>query len=62
MNKHVSNKMFMQKRKHLIIGGPCSISSEEELYQTAKGIYNYIDIQFFMQWNYLINIIKNNLN
>ena len=36
--------MYKQKRKHLIIGGPCSIASEEELYQTAKEIYNYIDV------------------
>ena len=34
----------MIQKKQLIIAGPCSVSSKEELYKTAKEIYNYIDI------------------
>ena len=34
----------MLKKKHSIIAGPCSVSSEKELYKTAKEIFNYIDI------------------
>ena len=32
------------KTKKIIIAGPCSVSSEEELYKTAKEIHKYIDV------------------
>ena len=31
-------------KKKIIIAGPCSVSSEEELYKTAKEIHKYIDV------------------
>ena len=34
----------MTRKKKIIIAGPCSVKSELELYNTARQIYNYIDI------------------
>ena len=36
--------IYKKRRECLIIGGPCSVSSKKELYETAKEISNYVDI------------------
>ena len=49
----------MTRKKKIIIAGPCSVKSELELYNTARQIYNYIDIFKCRIWKARTNTKSN---